>query len=125
MEEEQFIHIVAEQLKVDHDSAEKIISAAFHELHDRLTTKEAADVEAQMPGKLRSLWGSFELPGREVKRIHKTEFERKVAELARISEIDAPHAVRVVFGTLPGDAQESHRPGRRGLGHLQPTPEGP
>ncbi len=100
MEEEQFIHIVAEQLKVDHDSAEKIIAAVFRELHDRLTPKEDADVEAQMPGKLRSLWASFEAPGREVKRIHKTEFVRTMAELAGISEIEAPRAVRVVFGAL-------------------------
>jgi uncharacterized protein (DUF2267 family) len=100
MEEEQFIHIVAEQLKVDHDRAGKIISAVFCELHDRLTSKEAADVEAQMPGKLRSLWASFETPGREVKRIHKTEFDRKVAELAGISEIEAPRAVKTVFGAL-------------------------
>ncbi len=100
MEEEHFIHIVAEQLKVDHDSAEKIIAAVFRELHDRLTSKEAADVEAQMPGRLRSLWASFEAPDREVKRIHKPEFVRTVAELAGISEIDAPHAVRVVFGAL-------------------------
>jgi uncharacterized protein (DUF2267 family) len=100
MEEEQFIHIVAEQLKVDHGSAEKIISAVFRELHDRLTSKEAADVEAQMPGKLRSLWASFEAPGRKVKRIHKTEFDRKVAELAGISEIESPRAVKAVFGAL-------------------------
>jgi uncharacterized protein (DUF2267 family) len=100
MEEEQFIHIVAERLKVDHDRAEEIISAVFHELHDRLTPKEAADVEAQMPGKLRSLWASFEAPGREVKRIHKTEFNRKVAELAGISELEAPHAVKTVFAAL-------------------------
>jgi uncharacterized protein (DUF2267 family) len=100
MKEEKFTHIVANELNVDHDRAEKIISAVFRELHDRLTPKEAADVEAQMPGKLRSLWASFEAPGRKVKRIHKTEFVRKVAELAGMSEIEAPHAVRVVFGAL-------------------------
>jgi uncharacterized protein (DUF2267 family) len=100
MEEKRFIHIVAEQLNMDHDSGEKVISAVFRELHGRLTPKEAADVEAQMPGKLRSLWASFEAPGREVERIHKTEFVRRVAELAGVSEIEAPRAVRVVFGAL-------------------------
>ena len=53
-----------------------------------------------MPGRLRSLWASFEAPGREVKRIHKTEFVRRVAELTVMPEIEAPHAVRVVFGAL-------------------------
>jgi len=100
MEEEQFIHIVAGELNVDPDSAGNIIPAVFHKLHDRLTPKEAADLEAQMPGKLRSLWASFEAPGRGVKGIHKTEFVRKVAELAGIPEIEAPRAVRVVFGVL-------------------------
>jgi uncharacterized protein (DUF2267 family) len=100
MEEERFIHTVAEQLGVDRESAWKIISAVFRELHDRLTPKEAADAGAQMPGRLRSTWASFESPGREVKRIHKAEFVRKVSQLAELPESDAARAVRVVFGTL-------------------------
>ncbi len=54
----------------------------------------------QMPGKLRSMWAELEVPGREVSRIHKVEFVRAVANIAGISEADAPHAVRAVFGTL-------------------------
>lgn len=53
-----------------------------------------------MPQRLKSLWASFESPGREVKRIHKADFVRKVSELAEIPESEAAHAVRVVFGTL-------------------------
>ena len=100
MEEEKFINAVAEQLGVDHERAWAIISAVFHELHDRLTPKEAADAGAQMPQRLKSLWASFESPGREVKRIHKAEFIRKVSELAEISESEAARAVRAVFATL-------------------------
>jgi len=100
MEEEKFIKAVAEQLGVDHERAWTIISAVFQELHDRLTSKEAADAGAQMPHRVKSLWASFESPGSEVKRIHKAEFVRKVSELAEISESEAAHAVRVVFGTL-------------------------
>jgi uncharacterized protein (DUF2267 family) len=100
MEEERFIRSVAEQMGVDDEKAWMIISAVFHELHDRLTPREAADTGAQLPDRLKGLWVSFESPGREVKRIHKTEFIRKVSELAEISESDAAHAVRVVFGTL-------------------------
>ncbi len=100
MEQERFIRTVAEQLGVDQESAFKIISAVFHELHDRLTPKEAADAGAQMPGRLKSLWASFEAPGREVARVHKAEFVKKVSELAGIPENEAPRAVRVVFGAL-------------------------
>lgn len=100
MEEERFIRTVADQLGVDHEGAWKIISAVFHELHDRLTPKEAADAGAQMPGRLKSLWASFEAPGRHVARMHKAEFVKKVSELAGIPESEAPRAVRAVFGAL-------------------------
>jgi uncharacterized protein (DUF2267 family) len=100
MEEERFIRTVADQLGVDHEAAFKIISAVLHELHDRLTPKEAADAGAQLPGRLKSLWASFESPGREVSRIHKAEFVRRVSQRAEIAESDAARAVRVVFGAL-------------------------
>jgi len=100
MEEEKFIRSVSEQLGVDHERAWTIISAVFRELHDRLSPKEAADAGAQLPHRLKSLWASLESPGREVKRIHKVEFVRKVSELAAVSESEAAHAVRVVFGAL-------------------------
>ena len=100
MEEERFIRTVGDQMGVDHESAWKIISAVFRELHERLTPKEAADAGAQMPGRLKALWASFESPGREVKRLHKAEFTRRVAELADVSEPDAARAMRVVFGAI-------------------------
>jgi uncharacterized protein (DUF2267 family) len=100
MKEEKFIRSVSEQLGVDHERAWAIISAVFRELHDRLTPKEAADAGAQMPQRLKSLWASFESSGREVKRIRKAEFVRRVSELAEIQESEAAHAVRVVFGTM-------------------------
>jgi uncharacterized protein (DUF2267 family) len=100
MEVERFVRTVAEQLGVGHERAWKVISAVCHELHDRLTPKEAADAGAQMPGRLKGLWASFESPGREVARIHKAEFVKKVSELAEIPESEAARAVKVVFGAL-------------------------
>jgi len=100
VEEERFISMVSKELGVDHEGAWRIISAVFRELHDRLTPKEAAHVEAQMPGKMKSMWASFEVPVREVKRIHRAEFVRAVGDLAGIPESEAPRAMRVVFGTL-------------------------
>jgi uncharacterized protein (DUF2267 family) len=100
MEEEKFIHTVAEQLTVDKQQARKIVAAVFRELHDRLTPKEAVDAAAQMPTGLKRLWLAFESPGREVRRIHKSDFVREVSERAEIQEAEASHAVKVVFQTL-------------------------
>jgi uncharacterized protein (DUF2267 family) len=100
MEEEKFIHIVAEQLTVDKQQAGKIMAAVFRELRDRLTPKEAADAAAQMPTGLKRLWMASESPGREVSHIHKANFIREVSERAEIQEVEASHAVKVVFGLL-------------------------
>ena len=100
MEEQQFIHAVAQHLSVDREAAQRIVAAVFHELHDRITSKEASDAAAQMPAGLKRLWTASEFPGREVRRIHKSEFMREVSQRAEISEIDAPRAVRAVFAVL-------------------------
>jgi len=100
MDEEQFIHAVAEQMGVERESAQKIVSAVFRELHDRLTPREAADAGAQMPGGLKRLWAASEFPGRKVKRIHKAEFVKQVSELAAIPEDEGARAVRAVFRAL-------------------------
>ncbi len=102
MEEEKFVHTVAEQLTVDKQQARKIVAAVFRELRDQLTPKETADAAAQMPTGLRRLWLASESPGREVRRIHKSEFIREVSERAEIQEAEASHAVKVVFQTLQG-----------------------
>ncbi len=97
MDELQFLHSVAQQLGVESEQAKKIVSAVFHELHDRLTAKEAADVASQLPTGLKQMWLSFDFPGREVKRTHKAQFIRGVAEAAEISELDASRAMTIVF----------------------------
>jgi uncharacterized protein (DUF2267 family) len=100
MQEEKFLHTVAEQLTVDQQQAGKITAAVFRELRDRLTTKEAADAAAQMPPRLKQLWTASESPVREVRRIHKADFIREVSERAEIQEVEASHAVKVVFRGL-------------------------
>jgi uncharacterized protein (DUF2267 family) len=100
MEEEKFIHTIAEQLGVDKQQARRIVAAVFRELHDRLTPKEAVDAAAQMPTGLKRLWLAFESPGREVRSIHKSDFIREVSERAEIQEVEASHAVKIVFQTL-------------------------
>ena len=100
MQEERFVHTVAEQLTIDKEQANKIITAVFLELRDRLTPKESADVAAQMPGRLRDLWTASESAQRKVRRIHRKDFVREVSERAQVQEVEASHAVKVVFRGL-------------------------
>jgi len=81
-------------------ASEEIVEAVFHELRDRLTPREAVDAAAQMPTGLKELWLASESPQRTVRRIHKTDFIREVAERAEIQEVEASHAVKAVFHVL-------------------------
>ncbi len=100
MDEGNFLHDVELSLGVSRDKAHQITAAVFHELHDRLTVKEANDLAAQLPGELKVMWHGYDSPGREVSRTHKAQFIRRVAEEAEISEIDARHAIVSVFREL-------------------------
>jgi uncharacterized protein (DUF2267 family) len=100
MRYEEFIHSVAKHLSMDKEQAVKVVAAVLRELRDRLTPKEAADAAAQMPAALRHLWTAGEEPDREVRRIHTSEFIREVSERAEIQEVEASHAVKVVFRGL-------------------------
>ncbi len=55
MNERCFVRQVAERAYCDERRAETLIFAVFQELRDRLTTKEAADVAAQLPSSLKML----------------------------------------------------------------------
>lgn len=100
MDEERFFHEVRGRLGVDEERAKKVTGAVFQELRDRLTPKEASDLNAQLPMGLRELWLENDFPGREVRRDHKAEFVRRVADIAGIPEDQASHALTVVFSVL-------------------------
>ncbi len=100
MKEAKFLHDVEKSLEVNLDQARAVTAAVFHQLHDRLTVKEADDLAAQLPGELKTLWRGFDTPHRLVARTHKAEFIRRVAEDAGISELDARHAAISIFREL-------------------------
>ena len=100
MEYEHFIREVEARLGVPKDEAEKVIQAVLHELHDRLTPKEADDLGAQLPGRLKQFWFGFDTPGREVERTHKKDFIRYVADKTGMPEDRANRAVMAVFRAL-------------------------
>jgi uncharacterized protein (DUF2267 family) len=97
MQYENFKHEVMQMVSVNEDQAERIIAAVLQELHDRLSPKEANDLAAQLPGELKRMWHGFDVAGQEVRRRHKPDFVRHVAEAAELPEDIANRAVMAVF----------------------------
>lgn len=101
MDKKAFIHRVSERMRCDERWAESLTFAVFQELRDRLTPGEAADVDAQLPAGLKSLWESLDHPGRKVRRVHEQQFIGEVRLIASLpDEREAERAVTAVFATL-------------------------
>ncbi len=92
---------VVRRIGCERRQAEGLVLAVFQELRDRLTTKEAADVAAQLPQDLRRMWLENERPDREVRKIGKEEFLGRVRRRASLpDDAAAERVVRVVFRGL-------------------------
>jgi len=101
MDARTFIRSVGERLLCDEPRAEAVMLAVFQVLRDRLTPQESADVLAQLPHGLRSLWSDNDRPGRAVERIHRDEFVGRVRAFAGLpDEAEAERGVRAVFAVL-------------------------
>jgi uncharacterized protein (DUF2267 family) len=100
METDKFLHEVELRLGVSNETAKRVTAAVFQELHDRLNPKEADDLGAQLPGDLKGMWHGLDVPGREVRRTHKRDFVRHVAEAAELPEDEASRGVTAVFKVL-------------------------
>lgn len=100
MDENQFLREIESCSGLSRDQAYKVMLAAMQELHDRLSPKEADDLGAQLAGEIKSMWFGLNAPGRAVRRTHKKDFVRHIAEVAEISEVDAGRALMAVFKAL-------------------------
>ena len=103
MDTEHFLHSIASMLACDVARAEALTSVVFQELRDRLTSKEAADVAAQLPTPLKRLWSDGEVTRApdQVNKVHAPEFIGRVRRRAALSDdAEAGRAVRAVFRTL-------------------------
>lgn len=101
MNEQQFLHAVAEALRCDAQRAESVTFVVFQELRERITPKEAADVAAQLPAKLKRLWLENERPDRPVQRTHLADFLGRVRMRAALpDDAEAERGTRAVFGAL-------------------------
>ena len=96
-----FFRQVGRRVRCDERRAEALTFAVFQELRDRLTPKEVADVAAQLPIRLKSLWLEQDRPDRRVKRTHANEFIGAVRmRTALPDDVEAGRAVKAVFAEL-------------------------
>jgi uncharacterized protein (DUF2267 family) len=94
---DEFISKVAERSGVERDRADAVVRATLATLATRITPTEADDLAAQLPQQLKEpLLSGPEHP----ERFDPTEFVRRVAGQAELSEEQAGNAVRAVFATL-------------------------
>jgi uncharacterized protein (DUF2267 family) len=101
MDKPRFIGQVARRLDCDNRRAEAVTFAVFQELRERITSKEAFDVAAQLSAGLRAMWLENERPGRSVHRLHEPEFIGRVRRLASLpDDFKAERAAKAVFATL-------------------------
>ena len=116
MDENKFLHEVEIRAELTRAQAFNVAIAVLQELHDRLSPKEADDLAAQLPGEFKSRWHAFDAPGRKVRRTHKNDFVRHIAETAEIDEGKRKQGADGHFQSAPDATQKFHRPRRRVVG---------
>ncbi len=101
MDENTMIREIAGALRCDTRRADGIALAVMDELHHRLTPKEAADVAAQLPERIKREWLERERAGRTVDKVHAPEFIGRVRRQAGLADdTEAERAVLAVFRAL-------------------------
>jgi uncharacterized protein (DUF2267 family) len=69
----EFVHLVADDLKVPRDKAGRIIRAVLHALRNRLTLEESFHLLAQMPVALKGVYVDGWNVSQEFRRMHNLE----------------------------------------------------
>lgn len=100
MNEDRLLREIETRAELNRDQAFNVMIAVLQELHDRLNPKEADDFAAQLPGNFKARWHSFDLPEREVRRTHKDDFVRHIANVAEIDEARADRALMAAFKAI-------------------------
>jgi uncharacterized protein (DUF2267 family) len=96
MKYDEFVESVAERAAISHEEAERASISVLQELCDRLSGKEAHDLLAQLPARLKTavVAGTSAIP------IPADEFVGQVASELGVSQDEAVRRIRAVFGTL-------------------------
>ncbi len=100
MDENKFLHEVAQRAHLSREQALNVTIAVLQELHDRLSSKEADDLAAQLPHDFKRQWHAYDAPGRDVRRTHKDDFVRHLVETAELSPMQANAGLTAVFKTI-------------------------
>lgn len=101
MNQQRFLHEVADTLRCDERRAESIVFIVFQELRVRITPREASHVAAQLPVGLKKLWLEDESTSRAVQRTHLADFLGRVRQRAALpDDHEAERGTRAVFGAL-------------------------
>jgi uncharacterized protein (DUF2267 family) len=100
MDENKFLHEIEIRTGLGREQAFQVAITILQELHDRLTPKEAEDLAAQLPGNLKARWHAFDLRGRDVRRTHKEDFVRHIADVTEMNESQAGRALMAGFKAL-------------------------
>jgi uncharacterized protein (DUF2267 family) len=93
---DEFVQAVAEHAQIPVDEAERASVAVLEALCDRLSGKEAHDLLAQLPARLKVAV----IAGVSAQPISADEFLERVATDLAVSREEALPRVRAVFGTL-------------------------
>jgi uncharacterized protein (DUF2267 family) len=100
MNEDNLLRELETRADLNREQAFNVMIAVLQELHDRLNPKEADDFAAQLPGDFKVRWHNFDLPEREVRRTHKDDFVRHIANVAEIDEAHADRALMAAFKAI-------------------------
>ncbi len=99
VDEAAFFREVGERLEVDKEGAQVVTSAVLSVLRSRLTGKQAAHLDAQLPARLKR-FRPLGCAEPKAIRFRKREFVRRVGILASLSGEEAQRATRTVFKVL-------------------------
>jgi uncharacterized protein (DUF2267 family) len=93
---DEFVESVAERAEIPREEAERASISVLQELCDRLSGKEAHDLLAQLPARLKTAV----IAGTSVIPISAEEFVGQVASELGVSRDEALRRIRAVFATL-------------------------
>jgi uncharacterized protein (DUF2267 family) len=104
---------IAQELSMDRHGAYQVLRAVLHNLRDRLTINEAADLGDQLPMLIRGIYYEAWHPAGKPDKIRsRDEFLTGITtRIAMKQSIDAENAARAVFRTLenhvsPGEIRD-------------------
>ncbi len=96
-DENQFLREIQKCADLTREQAYKVMLAALHELHGRLSPEEVDELGARLPGEIKAIWFAWSGERSEVRPPDINDFARHIADIAGISEVEARRALMALF----------------------------